>query len=88
MFALGVEKIQTGYTLLQDGEVLTRAQVNAIDPPPSPDSISGHSDGSSSPGIDDPDSPAPGSGSSSGGKRDLGMTAKKGYLVAAQRFRA
>jgi hypothetical protein len=43
MYALGVEKIQAGYTILEDGQCLTRDQVNLIDPPPSPDSMAGHS---------------------------------------------
>ncbi|KAL9133523.1 MAG: hypothetical protein Q9175_005299 [Cornicularia normoerica] len=58
-------------------------------PPVADSSRSGHSSGASSPSIDDPDSPAPGSGSMSPGKkRELGMTAKKGMMYVERRFNA
>ena len=55
MFCLGTDKIQLGYTLLEDGTVLTASQVDEMDPPVSDSSKSGHSSGASSPGVDDPD---------------------------------
>lgn len=54
MFCLGTDKIQLGYILLEDGEVLTASQYDDI-PPVSDSSRSGDSSGASSPGVDDPD---------------------------------
>lgn len=55
MVCLGTDKIQLGYTVLEDGTVLTASQVDEMAPPVSPSSRSGHSSGASSPGVDDPD---------------------------------
>lgn len=55
MFCLGTNKIQLGYTILEDGTVLTASQVDEMAPPIAEGSRSGHSSGASSPGIDDPD---------------------------------
>lgn len=55
MFCLGTDKIQLGYTILEDGTVLTASQVDEMFPPVSEGSRSGHSSGASSPGVDDPD---------------------------------
>ena len=55
MFCLGTDKIQLGYTILEDGTVLTASQVDEMLPYVSEGSRSGHSSGASSPGVDDPD---------------------------------
>lgn len=55
MFCLGTDKIQLGYTVLDDGTVLTASQVDEMALPIAASSRSGHSSGSSSPGVDDPD---------------------------------
>lgn len=54
MFCLGTDKIQLGYTILEDGSVLTASQVDQMDLL-AYGSRSGHSSGASSPGVDDPD---------------------------------
>lgn len=55
MFCLGTDKIQLGYTILEDGTVMTASQVDGLAYPLSESSRSGHSSGASSPGVDDPD---------------------------------
>lgn len=55
MFCLGTDKIKLGYTILEDGTVLTASQVDEMYPDIPDSSRSGHSSGASSPGIDDPD---------------------------------
>ncbi|KAL9077001.1 MAG: hypothetical protein Q9161_000634 [Pseudevernia consocians] len=84
MFSLGTNKIQLGYTILEDGSVLTVSEVDEMDSL-AYGSWSGHSSGAPSPGVDDPDSPVPGSG---GKKREIGTTAKEGVIHRERRFNA
>ena len=54
MFSLGTNKIQLGYTILEDGSVLTVSEADEMDSLAYGDR-SGHSSGAPSPGVDDPD---------------------------------
>ena len=61
-FCLANDLIGLGYTVLEDGRVMTAAQMEALDPPV-PDSFrAGHRNGSVTRFVDDPDSPYPGWG--------------------------
>lgn len=55
MFCLGTNKIELGYSILEDGSVLTASQVDGLAYGSSDSSRAGHSSGAASPGVDDPD---------------------------------
>ena len=55
MFCLGTNKIELGYSILEDGSVLTVSQVDGLAYGSSDNSRAGHSSGAASPGVDDPD---------------------------------
>ena len=55
MFCLGTNKIELGYSILEDGSVLTASQVDGLAYGSPDSSRSGHSSGAASPSVDDPD---------------------------------
>ena len=54
-FCLGTNKIELGYSILEEGSVLTASQVDGLAYGSSDSNRAGHSLGASSPGVDDPD---------------------------------